>query len=406
MQHKHFVYAEGKLIALNTQIRDSERKLKNKQVRYLHYDALNSVDMISDGYGNIVERRSYDTWGKQRLISWRADSLAEVLQAKLTNRGYTGHEHIDEVGLIHMNGRVYDPELGRFLSADPFIQEPYLTNSFNRYSYVMNNPVKYTDPTGYWWQGGLEGECQTDGNNYNYVNGTVHSWNSSHNGSESGVRNGGQNDGESLDTFVQQANEWLLEVDKYIKQLPKYFDINPDRLVKMRIMGEIYHTGGYNHTLKALNINEADTNSREISLAIAIGVALKGVVGRGKGLSGYDVPKGTGPYKTVKGHHVHAKAAFKDHVSYSNKDGFSISQKFMKENGLDHAAMTKYQRQAFKELNQSGRPNTLKEHTTIAVDALMAGGASRETARSLTAQSLNALRNSSVRTPTNIPWYK
>jgi len=51
--------------------------------------------------------------------------------------------------LIHMNGRVYDQELGRFLSADPFVQSPFMTNSFNRYSYVMNNPLKYTDPTGF-----------------------------------------------------------------------------------------------------------------------------------------------------------------------------------------------------------------------------------------------------------------
>ncbi|MEG3223315.1 SpvB/TcaC N-terminal domain-containing protein [Vibrio gigantis] len=167
VQHKHFVYADGKLIALNTQTRDSENKLKNKQVRYLHYDALNSVDMITDGYGNVVERRSYDTWGKQRSISWRSDNVTEVIQSAITNRGYTGHEQIEEVGLIHMNGRIYDAELGRFLSADTVIQAPYVTSSFNRYSYVMNNPLKYTDPTGYYFSdsngNGATGTCNTDG---------------------------------------------------------------------------------------------------------------------------------------------------------------------------------------------------------------------------------------------------
>lgn len=78
----------------------------------------------------------------------------------------------------------------------------------------------------------------------------------------------------------------------------------------------------------------------------------------------------------------------------------------MKENGLDHKEMTKYQRQAFKELHESGRPNTLTEHTQIAVDALIAGGATQAEARSLVAQSLNTLRNNGVRVPTNIPWYK
>jgi len=78
----------------------------------------------------------------------------------------------------------------------------------------------------------------------------------------------------------------------------------------------------------------------------------------------------------------------------------------MKENGLDHAAMTRYQRQAFKELSLSGGANDMRAHTQIAVEALQAGGASKAMARSLTAQSLNALRNSGVRTPSNIPWYK
>ncbi|MEZ8822886.1 RHS repeat-associated core domain-containing protein [Vibrio amylolyticus] len=161
VQHKHFVYADGKLIALNTQVKDAENKLKDKQVRYLHYDALNSVDMITDGYGLVVERRSYDTWGKQRKVSWREDNPLDVIQLAITNRGYTGHEEIVEVGLVHMNGRVYDQELGRFISPDPIIQAPYVTNSFNRYSYVMNNPLKYADPTGYFWSGA--GTCNTDG---------------------------------------------------------------------------------------------------------------------------------------------------------------------------------------------------------------------------------------------------
>jgi RHS repeat-associated protein len=56
---------------------------------------------------------------------------------------------VDEVGIIHMNGRIYDPELGRFLSADPNIQSPLNSQSHNRYSYVWNNPLKYTDPSGY-----------------------------------------------------------------------------------------------------------------------------------------------------------------------------------------------------------------------------------------------------------------
>ncbi|QOU29873.1 VCBS repeat-containing protein [Vibrio coralliilyticus] len=175
VQHKHFIYADGKLIALNTHTDDGENKLKNKQTRYLHYDALNSVDMITDGYGVVVERRSYDTWGKQRKVAWREDGPLDVVQQAITNRGYTGHEEIVEVGLVHMNGRVYDQELGRFISPDPFVQAPYITNSFNRYSYVSNNPLKFVDPSGYWWRdssgSGATGECRTDGNNHDGISG-------------------------------------------------------------------------------------------------------------------------------------------------------------------------------------------------------------------------------------------
>ncbi len=63
--------------------------------------------------------------------------------------GYTGHEHYQDFGIINMNGRIYDPAMGRFFSPDPFIQDPENLQSFNQYSYVYNNPLKYTDPSGY-----------------------------------------------------------------------------------------------------------------------------------------------------------------------------------------------------------------------------------------------------------------
>jgi len=66
------------------------------------------------------------------------------------DRGFTGHEHLPQFGLINMNGRVYDPFLARFLSPDPYVQAPDYSQNFNRYSYAFNNPLKYTDPDGEW----------------------------------------------------------------------------------------------------------------------------------------------------------------------------------------------------------------------------------------------------------------
>ena len=64
------------------------------------------------------------------------------------DRGYTGHEHLQAVNLIHMNGRVYDPVMHRFLQVDNYIQDPFNTQNYNRYGYVLNNPLKYADYSG------------------------------------------------------------------------------------------------------------------------------------------------------------------------------------------------------------------------------------------------------------------
>ena len=163
-QHKHYIYMGGKLITIHTK---TEAKPSAKQqaattasnnnptpdqTRYLHYDNLGSIDTITDGQGNIVERMSYTPFGQRRQGDWRANQNPHLpIIPKLTNRGFTGHEHIDEMNLIHMNGRVYDPTIGRFLSPDPHIQDPHNTQSYNRYTYVLNNPLKYTDPSGYFF---------------------------------------------------------------------------------------------------------------------------------------------------------------------------------------------------------------------------------------------------------------
>lgn len=124
------------------------------ELNYLIKDHLGSTIAIFNADGTIKERLSYDPWGKRRAsTNLVALDLFSIGVSELTsNRGYTGHEHIDSMGLIHMNGRVYDPTLGRFLSADPHIQAPENLQSYNRYSYVINNPLKYTDPSGYFFK--------------------------------------------------------------------------------------------------------------------------------------------------------------------------------------------------------------------------------------------------------------
>ncbi|MCP4278375.1 MAG: hypothetical protein GY776_00005, partial [Alteromonas sp.] len=114
---------------------------------YVHTDFLGSLDKLTNEDGVVVESRSYDAWGRRRNPNtWTTDNVPAM---KVTDRGYTMHEHLDELNIINMNGRIYDPVIARFLSPDPFIQAPDFTQNFNSYSYVLNNPLKYTDPSGY-----------------------------------------------------------------------------------------------------------------------------------------------------------------------------------------------------------------------------------------------------------------
>ena len=116
--------------------------------QYVHRDHQSSVVALTDTAGAIDQEFSFDAFGARRNTDWSAD-FTEFDSAHDTERGYTGHEHIDNARLIHMNGRVQDPIIGRMLSADPFIPNPFNSQSFNRYSYVINNPLSRVDPSGF-----------------------------------------------------------------------------------------------------------------------------------------------------------------------------------------------------------------------------------------------------------------
>lgn len=119
--------------------------------RYFHKDHLGSIAVLTDEAGAVVERLSYDAWGKRRFPNG-TDDPAETITSQ-TTRGFTGHEMLDDFGLVHMNGRVYDPLIARFGTPDPMTENPFSTQGWNRYSYVGNSPVNFTDPSGYCFLG-------------------------------------------------------------------------------------------------------------------------------------------------------------------------------------------------------------------------------------------------------------
>lgn len=111
-------------------------------------DHLGSITHVLNSSGTVVQELSYDAWGRLRNPSTLALFAPTNEPEPYLGRGYCGHEHLTGLGLINMNARLYDPLLGRFLSPDPYVQMPDFSQSYNRYSYCLNNPLKYTDPSG------------------------------------------------------------------------------------------------------------------------------------------------------------------------------------------------------------------------------------------------------------------
>lgn len=111
---------------------------------FLHKDYLGSILAISNQSGNLMEESHFDAWG---VLTQGSINILE--------RGYTSHEHFIDIGIIHMNGRLYDPRLRRFLNPDNNIQDIFNSQNYNKYAYVLNNPLMYNDASGEFFFGFL-----------------------------------------------------------------------------------------------------------------------------------------------------------------------------------------------------------------------------------------------------------
>jgi RHS repeat-associated protein len=153
IENRHYISAEKGaflLITSATPIQSSpvETTLSGADLRYWHKDHLGSIVASTNASGGVLERMAYDPFGKRRAQNGAFDRTGTI-DATSTSRGFTGHEHLDELDFIHMNARVYDPDIGKFLSADPTVPGFYNPQSYNRYAYTLNNPLNLVDKTGF-----------------------------------------------------------------------------------------------------------------------------------------------------------------------------------------------------------------------------------------------------------------
>ena len=149
-------YLPGLILSQTVNVSGASFSTATLKYEYLLTDNLGSTHRITDALGNVYAgsgRQSFDAFGRRADPS-SGNSLGNVAEfaydGSLTHHGYTGHEELDEFTWIHMNGRLYDTQTGRFLQADPVVSDPTNLQNLNRYSYVLNNPFAYTDPTGFW----------------------------------------------------------------------------------------------------------------------------------------------------------------------------------------------------------------------------------------------------------------
>jgi RHS repeat-associated protein len=144
--YRHYVTTPGGVTALFS------RTSSSAKWRFLFPDHLGSVNTIVDGDGGASLNESFRAFGERRnAATWDGDVSASERTAleDVSRAGFTSQTMLSRTGLIHMNGRLYDANSARFVSPDPLVADPSNPQSYNRYSYVNNNPLSLTDPTGF-----------------------------------------------------------------------------------------------------------------------------------------------------------------------------------------------------------------------------------------------------------------
>jgi RHS repeat-associated protein len=160
----HNIVADGRVVAQVNRVQTTPTgSPADPVVTYIHTDLQGSTTLVTNQAGRPADDDEswlreifYDPFG--RRVAADGTPLGDQRRGG-PHQGYTGHEHDDELGLVNMKGRVYDPGQRRFLTPDSVVPDPLSGQDYNRYAYVTNNPVTLVDPTGH---AGLTAEMQAN----------------------------------------------------------------------------------------------------------------------------------------------------------------------------------------------------------------------------------------------------
>jgi RHS repeat-associated protein len=425
-QTLHVTDGEQRIALVETKTIESSAPpfVPGPRLRFQLDNHLGSAVMELDSAGALITYEEYHPYGGTSLQA--GSTAAEV---SLKRYRYTGKERDEETGFYYNQARYYAPWLGRWTSCDPLGE--LASDEFwgNLYAYVDGRPTIANDPSGTQpafptprtphnpvaeERGRREIQRRIESGEIEAVDPQEVAWRNAAIAAATYAETAAieawydeYKDDKSISRDELEDMRWA-ERDAIYQQSEALMDYrlegDPEYQFHLKAAVAWYAiqtARGVDYALTADPKNPVEELQPEV-LEAGGGPRLPRLRRPRRPVKGRDV----GEYRKVGGHHVHAKAAFRGHSKYDPKQGFSISQKYMKRRGWNHGKMTAVQSREFRKLAKSGKPNSLRAHSNIARKALIAGGASKAEAAALVRESLMDLRSQMVKKPTRIPWAK
>ena len=423
--------------------------------RYFALDGLETVLALTDEAGLPTDRLNFDAWGSPKQGTDFGTSGSRF--------AFTSHRFDTELNLYYAGGRMYSPTIGRFISQDPLSLDPNNPDTWNLFNYGRSNPTRYVDPTGHQTEGAnpspVSPETIRQWEEYAKVNPQMKE-------ASAGVVQDTaptpvvvvEEDNGVLGNLimrplralgrtrpVQKVGEgvrWLFDqVDAFAAKMgvvaggvtreqagKQDEEALRQKVDQYRAFEGQGGTPGDEIAAKHIAVNTgrefvetaADINQKLAEEGTRQGVPLVAGVVAKRGFkaasevaedltaapsgAGGQTHRGAGAYRSVKGHHVHAKKGLEGHGRYDFRDAFSVSDDLLREYGVRHADITPVQQRLFRELQKAGGANNLTQHTRIAYQALVEAGIPKNVAKDWVGQSLKELVGRGVTAPTKMPW--